>query len=86
MDKELIDSKALIEKHTGRRVIAFAYTEGHYDDKLAHTVARDGYKLAFTEDWGNAGASRNLFVVHRYSIHKRFAQAINNLTAAWRGK
>ncbi|HLJ55733.1 MAG TPA: polysaccharide deacetylase family protein [Chthonomonadaceae bacterium] len=75
-DKELIDSKALIEKHTGRPVIAFAYTEGHFDEPLARRVWRDGYKLAFTEDWGNACASRNLMMVHRYSIHKRFAQAI----------
>lgn len=78
-DKELIDSKALIEKHTHRPVIAFAYTEGHYDDALARTVARDGYKIAFTEDWGNAGDSRNLLTVHRYSIHKRFAQALRDV-------
>jgi biofilm PGA synthesis lipoprotein PgaB len=86
IDKELLDSKALIEKHTGRPVIAFAYTEGHYNDALARSVARDGYKMAFTEDWGNAGASPNLMVVHRYSIHKRFAQSLNDLTAAWRGR
>jgi len=83
-DKELIDSKALIEKHTGRPVIAFAYTEGHYDDALAQRVARDGYKLALTEDWGSAEASRSLFVVHRYSIHKRFAQALRDIAASSR--
>ncbi len=83
-DKELIDSKALIEKHTGRNVIAFAYTEGHFDAALAHTVARDGYKMALTEDWGSAESSYNLFMVHRYSIHKRFAQAINDVTARGR--
>ena len=53
---------------------------GHYDDALARTVARDGYKIAFTEDWGNAGASRSLMTVHRYSIHKRFAQALTDVT------
>jgi len=81
IDKELLDSKALIEKHTGRKVIAFAYTEGHFNDALAHAVARDGYKMALTEDWGSAEASRNLLVVHRYSIHKRFAQALNDVAA-----
>jgi hypothetical protein len=65
-------------------VIAFAYTEGKFNDALARAVARDGYKIAFTEDWGNAGASRNLMLVHRYSIHKRFAQSLNDLTTAWR--
>lgn len=80
-DKELTDSKALIEKHTGRPVIAFAYTEGHFDEQLARRVWKDGYKIAFTEDWGNACASRNLMMVHRYSIHKRFAQAIADVAA-----
>ena len=81
IDKELIDSKALIEKHTHRPVIAFAYTEGHFDDALARTVARDGYKIAFTEDWGSAESSRSLLTVHRYSIHKRFAQALKDVTS-----
>lgn len=86
VDKELADSKALLEKHTGRPVTAFAYTEGHYDEKLARAVAKNGYRLAFTEDWGSAGRSRNLMMVHRYSIHKRFAQALGDLAAAWDGR
>lgn len=81
--KELSDSKALIEKHTGQPCTAFAYPEGHFDDHIAQMAEAAGYKVAFTEDWGSATASRNLFVVHRYSIHKRFAQALNDLAAAW---
>ncbi len=79
VDRELKDSKALIEKHTGRPVIAFSYTEGHYDEALARTVARHGYKLAVIEDWGSAESSRSLMIVHRYSIHKRFAQALRDV-------
>lgn len=84
VDKELRDSKAVIEKHTGRPVIAFAYPEGKFDDHVAKMVADSGYKLAFTEDWGSAGASKNLMLIHRYSIHKRFAQALNDVERAWK--
>lgn len=80
---ELGGSKALIEKHLGKPCDAFSYPEGHFDDHVAHLVAAAGYKVAFTEDWGSATASRSLFVVHRYSIHKRFAQALRDVAAAW---
>ncbi len=82
--KELRDSKALIEKHTGRPCYAFAYPEGHFDDHVARLTVASGYQLAFTEDWGSASASRNLMLMHRYSIHKRFAQALNDVAAAWK--
>ncbi len=84
--KELDVSKTLIEKHTGKPCFAFAYPEGHFDDHVARLTAAAGYQIAFTEDWGSASASRNLFLVHRYSIHKRFAQALNDVEAAWKGK
>jgi biofilm PGA synthesis lipoprotein PgaB len=80
---ELGGSKALIEKHLSTPCDAFSYPEGHFDDHVAHLVAAAGYKVAFTEDWGSATASRNLFLVHRYSIHKRFAQALRDVAAAW---
>ena len=84
--KELGNSKALIERHTGKPCNVFAYPEGHFNDHVARLTAAAGYRLAFTEDWGSATASHNLFLVHRYSIHKRFAQALNDVEAAWQGK
>jgi len=84
--KELRNSMATITRHLGTKVIAFAYPEGKYDDRVARFVAQSGYQIAFTEDWGNAGASRNLMVVHRYSIHKRFAQSLNDVERAWQGR
>ncbi len=83
-NKELRDSKALIEKHTGRPCYAFAYPEGHFDDHVARLTVASGYKLAFTENWGSASSSRNLMLVNRYSIHKRFAQSLKDVEAAWR--
>ena len=86
IDKEARNSMATITRHLGTKVIAFAYPEGKYDDRVAKHVAQSGYKVAFTEDWGNAGASKNLMLVHRYSIHKRFAQSLNDVEQAWQGR
>jgi peptidoglycan/xylan/chitin deacetylase (PgdA/CDA1 family) len=74
--RELRDSRDSIEKHLGKPVYAFVYPEDNYDVRTARLVAQAGYRLAFTEDWGNAGASPNLMMIHRYSILKRFAQAL----------
>ena len=83
INKELRDSKKLMEEHMNETVIAFAYPEGKYDDKTAKMTSEAGYKMAFTEDWGSAGASRNMMLLHRYSIHKRFNQAIKDLVEAY---
>jgi poly-beta-1,6-N-acetyl-D-glucosamine N-deacetylase len=81
--KELLDSRAVIEKHFGQPVYAFVYPEDNYDSRAARLVAKAGYRLAFTEDWGNAGTSPNLFMIHRYSILKRFTQALTDVKRAY---
>jgi biofilm PGA synthesis lipoprotein PgaB len=83
ISKELRDSRAAIEKHFGKPVYAFVYPEDNYDLRAARLVAQAGYQLAFTEDWGNAGASPNLLMIHRYSILKRFAQALADVKRAY---
>jgi peptidoglycan/xylan/chitin deacetylase (PgdA/CDA1 family) len=82
LDHELRDSKAALERRLGKPVYVFVYTEGKYDARVAQAVARNGYRVAFTEDWGNAGASPNLMMIHRYSILKRFRQALDDVDRA----
>ncbi len=81
---QLRDSRASIQKHLGRPVYAFVYPEDRYDTRVAYDVYRNGYKLAFTEDWGSADASPNLMMVHRYSALKRFDQALRDVERAWK--
>lgn len=83
MLKELGDSRAAIQKRLGKPVYAFVYPEDNYDERAARLVRKAGYQLAFTEDWGNAGASPNLMMIHRYSILKRFAQALGDVKRAY---
>ncbi len=81
---ELRASKQALERQLGHPIVALAYPEGHYDDRIARMAAAAGYRLGFMEDWGNADASKNLLEIHRYSIHVHFAQALDDVARAYR--
>lgn len=84
IEKQLTVSRASIERHLHHPVYAFVYPEDRYDARVARLVAANGYRLAFTEDWGNAGTSPNRMMIHRYSILKRFDQALADTDRAYR--
>jgi peptidoglycan/xylan/chitin deacetylase (PgdA/CDA1 family) len=73
---ELTLSRFSLRYHLGREIYALVYPEDNYDLRLEKLAAANGYELAFTEDWGNAGDSANLLEIHRYSALTRFAQAL----------
>jgi poly-beta-1,6-N-acetyl-D-glucosamine N-deacetylase len=77
--RELVDARRKMEAELAGSRPFFAYSEGHFDDRVARAVWKHGYRIAITEDWGAAEASRNLFVVHRYSMHKRAEQAVRDM-------
>lgn len=84
MERELVQARARTEKELGGKRVYFAYPEGHYDERVARAVLKAGYRLAITEDWGSAESSRNLMMVHRYSMHRRAEQAVNDVARAMR--
>jgi peptidoglycan/xylan/chitin deacetylase (PgdA/CDA1 family) len=78
---ELRLSKYSLERRLGQPVYALVYPEDNYDERLARLAAANGYELGFTEDWGNAGDSESLLLLHRYSVLTRFDQALADVTA-----
>ena len=78
---ELRLSKFSLEHRLGRPVYALVYPEDNYDERLAKLAAANGYALGFSEDWGNAGDSESLLLLHRYSILTRFDQALRDVAA-----
>jgi peptidoglycan/xylan/chitin deacetylase (PgdA/CDA1 family) len=78
---ELRLSKFSLEHRLGNPVYALVYPEDNYDDRLASLAAANGYQLGFTEDWGNAGDSASLLLIHRYSVLTRFDQALADVSA-----
>lgn len=80
--KELVVSRQVLEKRLGGPRPFFCYSNGFYDERVARAAWNAGYRLAVTEDWGAAEASRNLMMVRRYSMHKRPEQAVRNTARA----
>jgi peptidoglycan/xylan/chitin deacetylase (PgdA/CDA1 family) len=78
---ELQLSRKSLEARLGRHVYALVYPEDNYDERLAHLAWENGYELGFIEDWGNAGDSENLLLIHRYSVLTRFDQALADVSA-----
>jgi peptidoglycan/xylan/chitin deacetylase (PgdA/CDA1 family) len=77
---ELTLSRTSLQYHLGHRIYALVYPEDNYDQRLERLAAANGYTLAFTEDWGNAGDSESLLDIHRYSALTRFQQALDDVT------
>jgi biofilm PGA synthesis lipoprotein PgaB len=79
---ELTLSRASLIYHLGRdhRIYALVYPEDNYDARVERLAYENGYELAFTEDWGNAGDSPNLLEIHRYSALTRFDQALTDVS------
>ncbi len=50
MARELVESKAELERRLGREVICFAYPDGRYDRSVVDTVARAGFTIAVTTE------------------------------------
>lgn len=74
-------SRFSLQYHLGHKIYALVYPEDHYDVRVEKLAAANGYELAFTEDWGNAGDSSSLLAIHRYSALTRFAQALTDVAA-----
>ena len=78
---ELQLSRTSLIYHLGRnhQIYALVYPEDNYDARTENLAYQNGYELAFTEDWGNAGDSDNLLAIHRYSALTRFDQALDDV-------
>lgn len=84
LQRELVHARQVMEKQLGGARPYFAYSEGHYDERVARAVAKAGYRLGITEDWGAAQRSSNLMMLRRYSMHKRARQAVEDVARAMR--
>jgi peptidoglycan/xylan/chitin deacetylase (PgdA/CDA1 family) len=68
--QELVESKKILERHTGRSVSFLAYPYGDYDTRLTRAVARAGYDAALTCEFGRVRAGSNPLRMKRFVIDK----------------
>lgn len=68
--KELVQSKKILERETGKAVDFLAYPYGEYDTKLTRAVARAGYEAALTCEFGRVRPGSNPLRMKRFVIDK----------------
>jgi peptidoglycan/xylan/chitin deacetylase (PgdA/CDA1 family) len=71
LERELIDSKRLIEHATGKPVQFLAYPFGDYDHNLVESVGRAGYDAALTCEAGKVRRGSNPLKMRRMVVEKK---------------
>jgi peptidoglycan/xylan/chitin deacetylase (PgdA/CDA1 family) len=71
LERELIDSKRMIERATGKPVLFLAYPFGDYDHFLVESVGRAGYDAALTCEAGKVRRGSNPLRMHRMVVEKK---------------
>ena len=75
LQRELAESKRVIEKNVGTKVRFLAYPYGDYDTRVASTAAKAGYDAALTCDFGRVKPGSNPLRMKRYVIDKKMSFA-----------
>ncbi|WKZ32624.1 MAG: polysaccharide deacetylase family protein [Thermodesulfobacteriota bacterium] len=68
-DSEIVESRRMIEKKTGRAPDSFSYPNGDFDDGTATLVKKHGYAAAFTTKRGFVRHTDDPFRLKRVNIH-----------------
>lgn len=71
LERELVESKRVLERETGHTISFLAYPYGDYDHILAAAVSKAGYLGALTCDYGRVTPGNNPFRMKRMAIDKR---------------
>ena len=79
LKKQIFDSKKILEEKLGRRISAFSYAGGRFNDRIKQLVIDAGYKLAVTTNPGKKFANDDIFALKRL----RISANANNLFVFW---
>jgi peptidoglycan/xylan/chitin deacetylase (PgdA/CDA1 family) len=71
VQRELVESKRMLERATGKTVSFIAYPYGDYDEKLTKAVAQAGYSAALTCDFGRVRRGSDPLRMKRFVIDDR---------------
>jgi peptidoglycan/xylan/chitin deacetylase (PgdA/CDA1 family) len=71
LQRELVESKKILEKHIGKTVSFLAYPYGDYDTRLARAVQDAGYQGALTCDYGRVRRGADPLRLKRVAVDQR---------------
>ncbi len=70
VEKEVQESKALIERMLGTPVLSFSYPNGDYSEEVTEIVKHSGYRAAFSTESGTHHTYDQPFKIRRINIHE----------------
>jgi len=70
VEKEALESKALIERMLGTPVLSFSYPNGDYSEEVTEIVRHSGYRAAFSTESGTHSADDHPYRIWRINIHE----------------
>jgi len=79
LKKQIFDSKKILEEKLGRRINAFSYPEGRFNNRIRQLVMTAGYKLAVATNPGKRFANDDIFALKRL----RISANAHNLFVFW---
>ncbi len=79
LEREIIDSKKVIEERIGKPVTLFAYPFGLYNEHILDIVKKAGYTAARTTKWGTMQSSDKLFELKEINVNNDFQKFVSNL-------
>ncbi|OGH81741.1 MAG: hypothetical protein A3F93_00690 [Candidatus Magasanikbacteria bacterium RIFCSPLOWO2_12_FULL_34_7] len=80
LDREIIKSKEIIEKHLGKTITTFAYPFGLYSSTTVEMVKKAGFTTARSFDkWGNYHSKDDLLTLRSIQITNSLNSLINAL-------
>lgn len=79
LEKEIFDSKKILEEKLSKSVIVFSYPEGMFNSRIKQLVKGAGYKLAVATNPGKNFSSIDIFALKRI----RISESARNLFVFW---
>jgi len=92
-ERELADSKQVIERALGENCMAFSYPNGDWSPEIRDLVIQGGYRQAFTTEIGIWTADTDPWLIPRVNIWEgsiigpsgRFSPVVFEYATVWRG-
>ena len=88
LEREIVGSRAELERNIGASVDSFCYPNGDSDDRVVDWVRRAGYRFAVTTEWGSSGRRQPLLRLRRWDMDaahlRRRDGALSEALLAWR--
>jgi peptidoglycan/xylan/chitin deacetylase (PgdA/CDA1 family) len=76
VERELTESKKLVEWETSRPVFAFCYPNGEYDSMIVRHVRESGFRVAFSTEPGYVSSGDDAYAVRRINVHEHMTRTI----------